>query len=114
MPQMKTMQNDKNEHREDKAICNNKTSNHPEKLKADMINRLSRIEGQVRGLSRMIDENVYCDNVLHQILSVESALTGVKKTLLEAHMKGCVLDQIRKGDDDVIEELMVTMSKMMK
>jgi len=96
------------------ASCHNKTANHPEKLKTDMMNRLSRIEGQVRGLSRMIDEDVYCDNVLHQILSVESAMAGVKKTLLEAHIKGCVIDQLRKGDENVIEELLTTMSKMMK
>ncbi|MES0489255.1 MAG: metal-sensitive transcriptional regulator [Leptospirales bacterium] len=92
----------------------NHSAKHPEKLKIDMKNRLSRIEGQVRGLSRMIDENVYCDSVLHQILSVESAMAGVKKTLLEAHIKGCVIDQIRNGDDEVVNELMVTMGKMMK
>ncbi len=62
----------------------------------------------------MIDENHYCDDILHQILSVESALSGVKKSLLKAHIKGCVADQLKNGSDEVIEELMVTMTKMMK
>ena len=91
-----------------------KTAEHSDKLKKDMKQRLSRIEGQVRGIARMIDTDVYCDEILHQILSVESALTGVKKTLLEAHVKGCVLKQIQNGDDDVIDELIQTMGKMMK
>ena len=79
-----------------------------------MVNRLKRIEGQVRGIAGMIEEDVYCDDVLHQILSIESAIAGVKKTLLEAHVKGCVLQQIRQGEEGAVEELMVTMSKMMK
>ena len=104
----------KNRESPNKTNCHTKMAQHPERLKTNMVNRLHRIEGQVRGLSKMVDEDIYCDDVLHQILSVESAIAGVKKTLLEAHIKGCVVDQIRNGDDDVIEELMVTMGKMMK
>jgi len=96
------------------SSCHTKMAEHPEKLKMDMVNRLHRIEGQVRGISKMIDEDVYCDNVLHQLLSVEAAMAGVKKTLLEAHIKGCVVDQIKNGDDDVIDELMITLGKIMR
>jgi DNA-binding FrmR family transcriptional regulator len=91
-----------------------KIAHHPVKLKDDMVRRLHRIEGQVRGISKMIYDDVYCDEVIHQILSVEAALSGVKKTLLEAHIKGCVLNQIRQGDNDVVDELMVTVGKLMK
>ena len=87
---------------------------HSEHLKKEMIHRLNRIEGQIRGISRMIDTDIYCDNILHQILSVESALSGVKKTLLEAHIKGCVVNKIQNGDTEVIKELIQTVGKMMK
>jgi len=91
-----------------------KQANHPEPLKKDMMQRLNRIEGQIRGISRMIDTNIYCDDILHQILSVESALTGLKKTLLEAHIRGCVITQLESGKTGVIDELLQTMGKMMK
>ena len=94
--------------------CHDKTANHPDKIKKDLTARLNKIEGQIRGITRMVQENVYCDDVLHQIFSVESALSGVKKNLLEAHVKSCVLDQIKKGDENVIDELMTTIRKMMK
>jgi len=97
-----------------KSHCSPKQAAHSEKTKKSLSDRLNRIEGQIRGISRMIDEDVYCDDVLHQIFSVESALAGVKKNLLEAHVRSCVLDQIRKGDDEVIDELMNTIRKMLK
>ena len=94
--------------------CHERKAEHPDKIKKDLTGRLNKIEGQIRGITRMVEENVYCDDVLHQIFSVESALSGVKKNLLEAHVKSCVLDQIKKGDDKVIDELMNTIRKMMK
>lgn len=94
--------------------CHIKMAAHPEKLKTDMVHRLNRLEGQMRGLARMISDDVYCDDVLHQLLSAEAALAGVKRTLLEAHIKGCVVSQIRKGDDNVVDELMITLGKIIK
>ena len=91
-----------------------KKAHHSEKTKQNLTNRLSRIEGQVRGINKMIGDDVYCDDILHQILSVEAALTGVKKMLLEAHMKSCIIDQVESGDTAVIDELMTTIGKMMK
>lgn len=96
------------------STSSKKTVNHPERLKKDMLQRLNRIEGQIRGIARMIDTNIYCDDILHQLLSVESALTGVKKMLLESHIKGCILKQIQGGDIEVIDELMHTVGKMIK
>lgn len=75
---------------------------------------MNKIEGQIRGIARMIDEDVYCDDILHQFMSVESAIKGVKKTLLEAHMKSCVVHQIQDGRTEVVDEVLKTIGKMMK
>ncbi len=99
-----------NQHRHDE-----RKAHHAEELKQNMISRLNRIEGQIRGISRMIDENVYCDNILQQISSVESALNGVKTVLLDAHMRSCVIQQIKEGkENEVLEELLVTLRKFLK
>lgn len=89
-------------------------AHHSDEKKENIVSRLHRIEGQIRGIARMIDENVYCDDVLHQISSVESALHGVKTVLLEAHMNSCVIEQIREGKDEVMDELLVTLRKFLK
>ena len=95
--------------------CDDRMAHHNEELKRNMVQRLNRIEGQIRGISKMIDENRYCDKILHQISSVESALDGVKTVLLEAHIKSCVIEQIKEGKgDDVLEELLVTLRKFLK
>ncbi len=89
-------------------------AHHPYETKHKMIQRMNRIEGQLRGISRMIDEDVYCDDILHQFMSVDSALAGVKKTLLEAHLKSCVVHQIQEGKLEVVDELITTIGKMKK
>jgi CsoR family transcriptional regulator, copper-sensing transcriptional repressor len=94
--------------------CSEKTAHHSEETKKELVNRLNRIEGQIRGITRMISEDIYCDDVLNQITSVTSALNGVKKLLLEAHIKSCVVEQIQKGKIEVVEELMKTIEKMIK
>ncbi|OHD17254.1 MAG: CsoR family transcriptional regulator [Spirochaetes bacterium GWC1_27_15] len=100
---------------EDKCpSCGTRNAHHSDKTKKEILNRLNRIEGQIRGISKMINEDIYCDDILNQITSVESALNGVKKELLEAHIKTCVVDQIREGQDDVIDELMKTIKRMLK
>lgn len=77
--------------------------------------RLNRIEGQIRGIKNMINEDVYCDDILNQIASVRAALAGVSKKVLEGHLKHCVVDGIKDGhEEDVIEELIATLNKMMK
>ncbi|HOO59275.1 MAG TPA: metal-sensitive transcriptional regulator [Candidatus Mcinerneyibacteriales bacterium] len=97
-----------------KKCCTPVKAHHSNELKIKMINRLNKIEGQVRGIRRMIDKDVYCDEILNQFLSVEAALNGVKKILLEAHLKSCVVEQIRAGRDEVIDEVLVTVKKMLK
>jgi DNA-binding FrmR family transcriptional regulator len=89
-------------------------AHHPYETKQAMVSRMNRIEGQIRGITRMIDEDVYCDDILHQFMSVESAIAGVKKTLLEAHMKGCIVHQIQDGKVEAVDELLGTIGKMLK
>ncbi|GEN34854.1 MULTISPECIES: metal-sensitive transcriptional regulator [Aneurinibacillus] len=91
-----------------------RTSHHSEKMKNNLITRLNRIEGQIRGIKGMIDRDVYCDNILNQIAAVQSALNSVGRLLLEGHMKSCVIERIQEGDNEVIDELLKTMNKLMK
>lgn len=94
--------------------CETRKAHHPEKLKEEIAKRLNRIEGQVRGVKKMIEEDMYCDNVLNQITSVQSALNGVRMLLLENHIKSCVVDQLSEGKTEVIDELMATITRMTK
>ena len=101
------------------AVCcsdgsSGRKSHHSDKVKNSLISRLNRIEGQVRGIKGLIEKDSYCDDVLNQIASIQSALNGVGKVLFENHMKSCVVERIQEGDMDVINELMTTMNKMMK
>ncbi|OPA74594.1 CsoR family transcriptional regulator [Paenibacillus selenitireducens] len=89
-------------------------SHHSDKTKSNLISRLNRIEGQVRGVKGLIEKDTYCDDVLNQISSIQSALNGVGKLLLEHHMKSCVVERIQEGDHDVLDELITTMNKLMK
>ncbi|MBD3921117.1 metal-sensitive transcriptional regulator [Paenibacillus sp. PR3] len=89
-------------------------SHHSDKMKSSLVSRLNRIEGQIRGLKGLIEKDTYCDDVLIQIASVQSALNGVGKLLLEEHMRSCVVERLQDGDTDVISELLTTMNKLMK
>ncbi|UOF92795.1 metal-sensitive transcriptional regulator [Fodinisporobacter ferrooxydans] len=91
-----------------------RSSHHSEKLKTNLTSRLNRIEGQIRGVKGMIEKNVYCDDILNQISAIQSALNAVGKLLLESHMKSCVVERIQEGDTEVLDELMKTMSKLIK
>ncbi len=92
--------------------CSIRNAHHSEALKKDFTNRLHRIEGQIRGINKMINDDVYCDDILNQISAIQSALTSVSKLLLEAHLKSCVVEQIQEGKIEVIDELMKTINKL--
>ncbi|MDQ0060153.1 DNA-binding FrmR family transcriptional regulator [Paenibacillus harenae] len=97
--------------------CGSKTermSHHSDKMKANLTTRLNRIEGQIRGVKAMIEKDTYCDDVLNQIAAVQSALNGVGKLLLEGHMKSCIVERIQAGENEVIDELLTTVQKLMK
>lgn len=102
---------------EDISCCSNteeRRSHHSDKTKSNLISRLNRIEGQIRGVKGMIERDTYCDDVLNQIAAIQSALNGVGKLLLENHMKSCVIERIQSGDHEVIDEILVTVNKLMK
>ena len=80
----------------------------------DLMNRLKRIEGQVRGLQRMLDEDAYCPDILTQASAVNSALNSFCRVLLTGHLKHCVSEDIRAGREDTMDELMDTLQKLMK
>ena len=85
-----------------------------EKEYKDMINRLSRIEGQVRGVKGMVENDAYCVDILTQVSAITSALNSFNKVLLANHIKTCVANDIREGKDEKVDELVVTLQKLMK
>jgi DNA-binding FrmR family transcriptional regulator len=89
-------------------------AHHSYGTKDQMIKRMNRIEGQIRGITKMIENDVYCDDILNQFMSVTSAINGVRMLLLEAHMKSCVIQQIQSGEVEVVDELLQTIKKMTK
>jgi DNA-binding FrmR family transcriptional regulator len=78
-----------------------------------LVSRLNRIEGQVRGIKGMIEKDAYCDDVLQQIAAVQSAMNSISKLVLENHMKSCVIERIQSGDNEVVDELLNTIGKML-
>ena len=94
--------------------CSMRTAHHSPETKRNLEVRLNRIAGQIHGISKMIQEDVYCDDILNQITSIEAALNGVKKMLLEAHIKSCVVERISQGETEVVDELMKTLSRMLR
>ena len=80
----------------------------------DLMNRLKRIEGQVRGLQRMLDEGAYCPEILTQASAVNSALNSFCRVLLTNHLRTCVSEDIRAGREDTVDELMDVLQKLMK
>ncbi len=79
-----------------------------------LLNRLSRIEGQVRGLRDMLERDVYCTDILVQVSAVNAALNSFSKELLSEHLRTCVADNLRQGNDKVIDELLPVLQKLMK
>ena len=85
-----------------------------EKERHDLMNRLKRIEGQVRGLQRMLDEDAWCPDLLTQVSAVNSALNSFSRVLLASHIRTCVTEDIRCGRDEAVDELMEILQKLMK
>ncbi|ETT42320.1 metal-sensitive transcriptional regulator [Paenibacillus sp. FSL H7-0942] len=89
-------------------------SHHSQEMKSNLVSRLNRVEGQIRGIKGLIEKDTYCDDVLTQIAAAQSALNSVGKLLLEGHMKSCIVERIQAGEHEVVDELLVTMRKLMK
>lgn len=98
-------------------LCSNtrdRKSYHSDQMKQNLVSRLNRIEGQVRGIKRLIEKDTYCDDVITQISAIQSAINSVAKILLEGHLKECVLERIKEGDMVALDEVLVTIQKLMK
>ena len=96
------------------TCCSEKKTLRSEEEQKKLINRLSRIEGQIRGIRGMIEKDAYCADILTQSAAVSAAVNAFNKELLASHIHTCVADKIRDGDDQVIDELVATLQKLMK
>ncbi len=94
--------------------CQSRKKHRSESEYKDLMNRLKRIEGQVRGLQKMLENEAYCPDILVQVSAVNSALNSFSKILLASHMKTCVVDDIREGREETIDELVDILRKVMK
>lgn len=94
--------------------CHCKTKDRSEEEYRKLINRLSRIEGQIRGIRGMVEKDAYCVDILTQVAAVSAAISGFTKELLAQHIKTCVADDIRAGKDETVDELVATLQKLMK
>ncbi len=91
-----------------------KTTKRQVELKKKLITRLNKIEGQIRGLKNMIETDSYCDDILTQISASKGALNGVSKIVLANHMKNCLVRDIRDNKEETIDELLITIERMLK
>lgn len=94
--------------------CCHKTKERSEKEYQDLIHRLNRIEGQVRGIKGMVEKKVYCTEILVQVAAVNAALNSFNKVLLANHIRICVAEDIRQGKEETIDELVAVLQKVMK
>lgn len=94
--------------------CSHKIKKRDESEYKKLINRLNRIEGQIRGIKGMVENDTYCTDILIQVSAVTAALNAFNRELLSNHIHTCVADDIRNGKDDTIDELVMTLQKLMK
>ena len=97
-----------------KECCCEKTKMRTEDEKKALVNRLSRIEGQVRGIKQMLLDDKYCVDILTQTSATSSALNAFAKEVLESHIRSCVAEGVRQGDDEKVEELIRTIERFIK
>lgn len=94
--------------------CCEKRKHRDEKEFRDLMNRLNRIEGQIRGIRGMVEDERYCVDILNQVSAVQSALNGFNKVLLSNHIRSCVVADVKEGNEHAVDELCETIKKLMK
>lgn len=94
--------------------CCHKTKERSEEEYKKLVHRLSRIEGQIRGIRGMVEKNAYCTDILVQVSAVSAALNAFSRELLAEHIRTCVAQDIRSGRDETIDELVATLQKLMR
>lgn len=95
------------------TCCHKTKERTPDEHKA-LINRLSRIEGQIRGIKKMVEQDAYCTDIITQVAAANSALNSFNKELLSTHIKTCVAEDIRAGKEETVDDLLATLQKLMK
>ncbi len=95
------------------CCCERKRERSDEELRS-LTNRLNRIEGQIRGIRRMLDESAYCPDILNQAAAASAALNAFSRELLSQHLRSCVVNDLREGKDETVDELLDTLQRMMK
>lgn len=96
------------------GCCGDRTKVRSDKEYRDLMNRLSRIEGQIRGIKGMLEKDAYCIDILNQVSAANCALNSFTKVLLASHIKSCVAEDIREGSEEKLDELVKTLQKLMK
>lgn len=99
---------------EQKNCCCHKKKERSEREYKDLINRLSRIEGQIRGIKGMVEKDAYCPDIIIQVAAANAALNSFNKVLLANHIKTCVTDDIKSGKEETVDELVTMLQKLMK
>ena len=94
--------------------CCHKTKKRSDEEKRRLVNRLSRIEGQIRGIRGMVEDDVYCIDILTQAAAASSALDAFSRELLDTHIRTCVIDDIRSGNDQTVDELTDILKRLLK
>jgi DNA-binding FrmR family transcriptional regulator len=96
------------------CCCSHKKKERSAQEQKALLNRLSRIEGQIRGIRRMVEEDSYCTDILTQSAAITAAMNAFNKELLANHIRTCVMDDIKAGKDDTVDDLVATIQKQMK
>ncbi|MCH5351467.1 MAG: metal-sensing transcriptional repressor [Clostridiales bacterium] len=94
--------------------CGGKHTERSDEEKKKLINRLNRIEGQIRGIRAMVERDAYCPDILTQSAAVNAAVNAFNKDLIAGHIHHCVVRDVREGNEEVIDELVATLQKLMK
>lgn len=98
---------------EEKCNCQKKRIRKDEEKKS-LCSRLNRIEGQVRGIKKMIESDTYCIDILTQVSAAQAALTSLSRMIMDSHIRNCVVKGVEEGDEKILDELMITLKKFMK
>lgn len=98
----------------EETCCGEKKTHRSEEQRKKLIHRLNRIEGQIRGIRGMVERDCYCTDILTQSAAVQAALNAFNRELIAAHLHSCVARDLREGKDEVIDELVLTLQKLMK
>ena len=99
---------------EKECCCSGRTKERSPEEYRSLANRLSRIEGQIRGIRGMLDRDAYCPDILAQVAAANAALNAFSRELLSNHIRSCVVNDVRAGKDEVVDELLCTLQKLMK